>query len=86
MQVTIQLPDEIATQLGAAGEIPRQALEALAAEAYRTQKLSRNQVSRLLGLDYWETEEFFTHHEAKRPYTAADLYIDRQSLDKLDSK
>ncbi len=86
MEVTVELPDDIARHLGAAGEMPRQMLEAFAAEAYRAQRLSRHQLSRLLGLDYWRTEEFLDQHEARRPFTLADLQIDRQSLASLPQK
>jgi hypothetical protein len=60
--------------------VARQFLEAFAAESYRSHKLSRHQVGQLLGLDYWQTDECLTRQEAKRPYTLADLEIDRQSL------
>ena len=86
MQVTVELPDEIAQHLGESGDVPRQFLEAFAAEAYRTQKISRHQVSQLLGLDYWQTDAFLTRHEAKRPYTLDDLEMDRQSLAGLPVK
>ena len=86
MDITIQVPDEIARQLGDTSNMPRQVLEAFAAAAYRAQKLSRYQVSQLLGLEYWQTEEFLTIHDAKRPYTLADLEIDRQSLAGLPEK
>ena len=51
MDITIQVPDEIARQLGDTSNMPRQVLEAFAAAAYRAQKLSRYQVSQLLGLE-----------------------------------
>ena len=86
MEVTVKLPDDIAKHLGEANEMPRQMLEAFAAQAYRAQRLSRHQLSQLLALDYWQTEEFLTHHEAKRPFTLADLQIDRQSLASLLQK
>ncbi len=86
MQVIIQLPDEIAKHLGDAGHMPRRMLEAFAAEAYRTQKLSRHQLRQLLALDYWQTDAFISQHEANRPYTMADLQIDRDSLATLPQK
>jgi hypothetical protein len=43
-------------------------------------------LSQLLGLDYWQTDEFLTRHEARRPFTLADLQIDRQSLAPLPQK
>jgi hypothetical protein len=82
MQVTVQLPDDLLQQFGDPASLPRQLLEALAAEAYRAQRLSRAQVSRLLGLDYWATERFLGEHDARRLYTLADLEIDRQSPSK----
>ncbi len=86
MEVTIELPDEIARHLGDASEMPRRMLEAFAAESYHAQKLSRHQLSQLLELDYWQTEEFLTQHEARRPFTLADLQTDRQSLASLPPK
>jgi len=86
MEVTIELPDEIARHLGEASAMPRQMLEAFAAEAYRAQRLSRHQLRQLLGFDYWQTEEFLTQHEARRPVTLLDLEIDRQSLASLPRK
>ena len=86
MEVTVELPDDIARQLGEAGDMPRQMLEAFAAEAYRAQRLSRRQLSQLLSFDYWQTEEFLTRHGAKRPITLADLQVDRQSLASLPEK
>ena len=83
VEITVQLPEDIAKQLGEAGNMPRVVPEAFAAEAYRLQKISRHQVSQLLGLDYWQTEEFLTKQDAKRPYTLADSEIDRQSPAKL---
>ena len=86
MQVTVQLPDNIAKLIGDTASIPKALLEALAAESYRTHKISRHQVSELLGLDYWKTEDFLHQNEAQRPYTLADLKVDRQSLAGLPEK
>jgi hypothetical protein len=41
VEVADELPDDIARQLGDVSEMPRQMLEAFAAEAYRTERLSR---------------------------------------------
>jgi hypothetical protein len=86
MEVTVQLPDDIAKHLGEISTMPRQMLEAFAAEAYRTHRLSRHQLSQLLGFDYLQTEDFLTQHDAKRPFTLADLQIDRESLATLPLK
>ncbi len=86
MEVIVQLPDEIAKQLGDAGSMSHQLLESLAVENYRLEKLTRHQVSQLLGLDYWQTEELLAKHDAKRPYTLDDLEVDRRSLAGLPEK
>ena len=50
MQITIDLPEDIARQLGAEpGGLQRTALEALALEGARAGKLSAGQARRLLG-------------------------------------
>lgn len=87
MEVTVQLPDDLSQEFGDPESLPRQLLEAWAAQAYRTRRLSHAQIGRLLGLDYWQTEQFLNDHDAKRPYTLADLEVDRRSLDAvLDAK
>ena len=64
----------------------RELLEAFALEGYRLEKLSHHQIGEMLGFDYWQTEEFLTRHEAKRPYTLADLEIDRRGHARLLSQ
>ena len=86
MQITIEIPDALAPHLPSREAMSRELLEAYAADAYRMEKLSRHQVSELLGLDYWQTEDFLTARDAKRPYTLADLDVDRRSLATLPSK
>ena len=86
MQVTIQVPDEIASRLGEAGDVPRCLLEALAADAYRCGTLTRHEIGSLLGLDYWQTDEFLTVRGARRSYTLEDLAIDRRSLGGLGAR
>jgi hypothetical protein len=80
MHITVELPDEIARPLAETGDVSRHVLEALTADAYRLQKISRRQVSRILNLDYWQTEELLEKHGVKRPYTEADFEVDRQTL------
>ncbi|MGO8746175.1 MAG: UPF0175 family protein [Thermoguttaceae bacterium] len=86
MHVSVQLPDDLAGELGDPAEIPGRLLEAFAMEGYRSQRLSHNQVGRLLGLDYWQTEDLLTRHDAKRPYKLADLQEDRKTLAELEAK
>jgi predicted HTH domain antitoxin len=84
MQVTVQLPDNIARQLSRApGDIPRRILEAVAVEGYRSEQLSRGQVSELLGLNFWETEAFLKKHGAYLHYSKEDLEQDARANEKV---
>ena len=63
MEVKLQIPDDIAKQLSAAGaDLSRRALEAIALEGYREQTLTAYQVSEILGLSRAETEDFLGRH------------------------
>ncbi len=84
MQVTIRLPDNIARQLSQVpGDVPRRILEAVAVEGYRSEQLSRGQVSELLELNFWETEAFLKKHEAYLHYSEEDLEQDARANEKV---
>jgi len=78
MQVTLDLPDDISAVLeGRWPNVPRQALEALAVEAYRTGALSEGQVRRLLDLETrFEVHALLKAHGVPLRYTEADLEED----------
>ncbi len=75
MNVAIEIPDEVSARLQAKWRnVPRRALEAIAAEAYRSGALTSHQVGQLLGhSSRWETEEFLKRMQAYISYTEADL-------------
>jgi predicted HTH domain antitoxin len=84
MQVTVDIPDAIAKKIGQqGGDAAREVLVAFAVEEYRAEKLSRGQVSELLGLDFWETEELLKRRGAYLHYDSKDFECDRESLRKL---
>ena len=61
--ITIDLPDAIIRDLGQSpDEITRRVLEAVVLDAYRSERLSRGEVRRLLGLSWQETEDFLARH------------------------
>jgi predicted HTH domain antitoxin len=78
MQVTLDLPDDISAALeGHWPDLPRQALEALAVEAYRTGALTESQVRRLLRLDTrFAVHALLKNHGVPLRYTEADLEDD----------
>jgi predicted HTH domain antitoxin len=82
MQISIDLPEDIAKRLQDEWrDLGRGALEAIAVEAYRDGTLSREQVGRILGLSFWETEDFLKRRQAYLAYTEEDLEHDRRDLD-----
>jgi hypothetical protein len=85
MEVAIQLPEDIAEGLQAQWkDVPRHALEALAAEGYRAGALSEEQVRRVLGYETRiEVHAFLKEHGVPLHYTSADLEEDRQTLSRL---
>lgn len=78
MQVTLDLPDDISAVLeGRWPDVPRQALEALAVEAYRTGALTEAQVRRLLKLETrFEVHALLKDHGVPLRYTEADFEDD----------
>ncbi|HEX9986052.1 MAG TPA: UPF0175 family protein [Thermoanaerobaculia bacterium] len=78
MQVTLDLPDDISAILEDRGpDLPRQALEALAVDAYRTGTLSESQVRRLLQLETrFEVHALLKSHGVPLRYTEADFEDD----------
>ena len=89
MQVTVEIPDEIARILAAHGHDPARAtLEAVAIEGYRTGTLTGFQVRRLLGFEtQYELDGFLKAHNVwEHAYGLADLDQDRQTLQQLESE
>lgn len=83
-RIAVDLPEDIAKRLESAWrDLSRGALEAVAAEGYRDGTLSREQVGRLLGLSFWETEAFLKERQAYLAYDEQDLEEDRRDLDRL---
>ena len=84
MQVTVELPDQVARQWGETpGAVGRHVLEDAAIEGYRTGRLSHRQFGQMLDLDYWQTEAFLKERGVPRNYTAADLEADNATLAKI---
>ncbi|HEY6320444.1 MAG TPA: UPF0175 family protein [Thermoanaerobaculia bacterium] len=88
MKLTLELPDEIEQTLRTQwSNLPRQALEALAVAAYRSDILTVLQVQQMLGLaSRWDAEEFLKQARAHLHYSAEDLAQDLQTLRQLGSR
>ena len=87
MQVTVEIPDEFATQLVPAGSDPaRLVLENSVAEAYRSRRLTMEQVRQILGFaTRMEVDPFLQKYEIY-DYTIGDFEQDVASLDRFLKK
>jgi predicted HTH domain antitoxin len=81
VQITLDIPDELAAQIvSAGGDISRTALEALAVEGFRTERLSESEIRQLLGFETrMEVHAFLKEHGAYLHYSVADLQRDHES-------
>jgi len=80
MQITVELPDDIVQHT----EPGREALERLAIEGYRTEKLTHYQASQLLGLTRFEFDRFLVDRKIyDHAYSIGDLEQDLADLGKL---
>ena len=84
MQITIELPEDIAVGLKSRWkDLPRTALESLALEAYRSRALTAAQLRRLLVFETrMQVDAFLKEHEIF-DYSAADFEQDRETLREL---
>ena len=85
MEVTVQIPDDIATRLRAVGDdLPRRALEALVAEEYRQGHLHKPDLRRLLGFETgYEIDGFLKAHNVYEEYTLEEFERERETLKSL---
>ncbi len=82
--VIVELPEEIVARLEAKWQdLPRAALEAVLAEAYRDELLTADQLRRLLGYGTrMRVDEFLKRHGIGT-YTIEDFERDRETLRQL---
>jgi predicted HTH domain antitoxin len=87
MQVTVEIPDDMAPRLAVPGQEPaRTTLEAVAIEGYRSGALTASQTRRLLGFETrYELDGFLKSHNVwEHSYSIEDLEQDRRTLQQLD--
>jgi predicted HTH domain antitoxin len=85
MNITIEVPEDVARQLEAIwGDLPQRALESLAVEAYRSGVITKVEVQRMLRLaSRWEVDAFLKRAKAYLDYTEADLEQDIRAIRKV---
>jgi hypothetical protein len=85
MQITIEIPDDLAALVIPGGDPARATLEALALEAYRDRRLTGYQLRTLLGIpSRFELYDFLGEHKVER-YTIQDLEHDLDIIQKVDA-
>jgi hypothetical protein len=82
MDVTVQIPDDLATRLSAGGrDLSRRAVEALAVEEYRSGRLTKPDLRRWLGLETSDQlDSFLKAREVWIEYSLEDLEHERAGL------
>jgi len=85
MEITFNIPDELARQVTSEGKDPaRVALEALALEGYRSELLFESAVRQMLGFETrMEVHDFLKQHGVYLHYDVADLEQDQVTAHKL---
>jgi hypothetical protein len=85
MEITLNIPDELARQVASEGKDPaRVALEALALEGYRAERLSESAVRQMLGLESRiQVHAFLKEHGIHLHYDVSDLDRDRVTSERM---
>jgi len=85
MDVTLEIPDDLAPRLAAgARDLSRAALEMIAAEAYREDRITKPELQRLLGIETtYLLDGFLKAHGIWIDYTLDDAAREQSVLDRL---
>jgi uncharacterized protein YgbK (DUF1537 family) len=85
MNVTVQIPDDLAERLTAAGgDLSRRALEAFALEEYKIGNLTKPELRQLLAYETRAAlDGFLKAHGVFEEYTLDDLEQERRDLSRL---
>ncbi len=85
MNLTVDIPDDLAALLAAGGcDLSRRALEALALEEYKKGRLTEDELRRMLGFTTrYQLDGFLKAHDVWIEYTLEDFRREVASLDKL---
>ena len=85
MNVTVQIPDDLAERLIAeGGDIVRRTLEALSVEEHRAGRMTLAELRRILGFETrYELDGFLKERGIYEAYSMEDFERDRADLDRL---
>lgn len=81
MQFTVEIPDDLARRvIAAGGDVSRQAVEALALEELRAGRISEPELAQALGLGRLQLDGFLKAHGVYQEYTLEDFEAERIAL------
>jgi hypothetical protein len=85
MELTIQIPDELASRMSESGaDLSRRALEALALEEFKSGRITKPELRRLLGFGTrYRLDGFLKAHGVYEDDTMEDFERDRDALKQL---
>jgi hypothetical protein len=85
MNLTVQIPDDLASRLSASGaDLSRRALEAFALEEYKSGHVTQAELRRLLGFGTrYQLDGFLKSHDVWIDYTLEDAENERETLERL---
>jgi chromosome segregation and condensation protein ScpB len=85
MNLTLEIPDDLAPRLTAGGrDLSREALEMIAAEAYREERITQPELQRLLGIETsYQLDGFLKAHGIWIDYTLEDAAREQRTLHRL---
>ena len=79
MELTVQIPDELVRRMSASG-----ALEALALVEFKSGRITKPELRRLLGFGTrYQLDGFLKSHDVYEDYTMEDFERDRDALKQL---
>jgi len=84
MQFTVDIPDDLARRvIAAGGDVSRQALEALALEELRAGRITEPELAQALGLGRLQLDGFLKSHGIYQEYTVQDFEAERAALKEI---
>jgi hypothetical protein len=85
MDLTIQIPDELASRLTTeGGDLARRALEGFALEEFKIGHITKPELRRMLGFETrYELDGFLKAHQVYDEYTLEDFERERDALKSL---
>jgi hypothetical protein len=88
MKVSLDLPDDVVRQLAEEGQdLSRAALEALAIDAYRMDRITAHQLGQWLDIpSRYELDGFLKHHGVPLEYSMDDFERERETSARLREK